>query len=96
MPLARICWVPLDEGGRATRFSGVRYVAPARFDEDSDKWPSEAWSLVVELEVALPQTECVLGNVHFLMDTAPQHLLHTGSKFTLYEGRRATATGEVL
>lgn len=95
MALARVCWVPETEGGRKIPPTGHRYVTVARFEEDKT-WPDEAWSLVMDFSESPIDTRCVTADVHFLVPEAPAHLLTTGSKFELFEGRRCVARGEIL
>jgi len=99
MAQARICWLPEKEGGRKTIPLGPRYVMVARFEQEKDKWPEEAWSLAIENSVPtgdLRSQQCVMANVHFLAPEAPTQLLYKGSRFELFEGRRCVATGEIL
>jgi hypothetical protein len=95
MALARVCWVPETEGGRRIPPTGHRYVMVAKFADDNT-WPDEAWSLVVDLSESPLGSHCTTANVRFLVPQAPVHLLTTGSKFELFEGRRCVATGEIL
>jgi len=96
MAVARICWVENKAGGRENPFTGSRYVTVARFEREDNKWPNKAWSLIVDFDEPLTQSRCVTAEVRFLAPDAPTHLLTTGSKFELYEGRQCVATGEVL
>ncbi len=93
---AKVCWVKEEEGGRQSPPSGPRYVTVARFDEEKDKWPNEAWSLVVNFHHPPDESLCMIADVRFLMPEAPVELLHTGSTFELFEGAKVVARGEVL
>ncbi len=92
---AEIEWVPENEGGRASPPPGPRYITVARFEDEKEKYPEEAWSLVVDFNP--PQDELGPFNAHvrFLADEAPSHLLRPGSSFELYEGRKLVARGVV-
>jgi len=72
------------------------YVTVARFEREAAKWPNEAWSLVVEPIEAPDSSNCVVANVRFLVPEGPVHLLTTGNRFELYEGRQCVATGDIL
>jgi hypothetical protein len=93
---SRICWVKKEAGGRESPPPGPRYSTVARFEEEKDKWPDEAWSLVLEFSGPLDETLCVIADVSLLNPDGPTRLLHSGSVFELYEGRRLVARGEVL
>lgn len=92
---AFISWVPAGEGGRSRPPSGPTYSTVCRFEEDP-RWPDQAWSLFVEFLKPIRDGRYLHANVRFLTDDAPQHLLHAGSRFELYEGRRRVAKGVVL
>jgi hypothetical protein len=93
---AKVDWVPIEEGGRQSPPSGPRYITVARFEDDKDKYPEEAWSLVLEFSDSANDPRSVVADVKFLAEGAPVELLHEGSKFELYEGHRLVATGKVL
>ncbi len=93
---AKLVWVPAEAGGRKTPFSGLSYSTVARFEEDAVNWPKSAWSIVAEFEEPPGNSSQSIAMVHFLSPDAPVHLLHRGSQFELYEGRRAVARGEII
>lgn len=93
---AKICWVKEEAGGRHSPPSGPRYVTVVRFDDFKDKWPNEAWSLVIDFSEPPDEFLCMIADVRFLMPGAPVELLHTGSTFELFEGAKVVARGEVL
>jgi hypothetical protein len=95
MAKARICWNPDSQADRRNYPVGHRYIAPARFEEEYDKFDKEAWSLVVTVESSTLAFPCTAARVEFLVPEAPSHLLHVGSRFELFEGR-PVATGEVI
>jgi hypothetical protein len=94
--IAKICWVAAAEGGRPNSPLGPQYSTVARFDEEIEKWPKEAWSVVANFLGAPDETSCVEAELRFLSPDAPAYLLDPGSKFELYEGRHLVARGEVL
>jgi hypothetical protein len=96
--LASICWVQGKQSEREARnpLLSPRYVTVVRFEREAANWPDEAWSLVVEPVDPPGRSNCVVANVRFLAPGAPTHLLTTGNRFELYEGRQCVATGEVL
>jgi hypothetical protein len=93
---AKICWVKETAGGRESPPSGPRYVTVARFDEAQNRWPIEAWSLVVYFRHSLDESLCMIADVRFLMPEAPVELLQPGSIFELLEGSKVVARGECL
>lgn len=93
---AKVSWVSKQAGGRHSPPPGPRYITVARFDEDRESYPEEAWSLVLELSSPPSNSLDLIVDVSFLADDAPDHLLHPGSRFELFEGRQRVATGEVL
>ncbi len=94
--MARICWIPASEGGREHPPLGPRYSTVARFEQEAEKWPKEAWSIVAEFTEESADPSCVEAELWLLTKDAPSHLLQPGSKFELYEGHRMVARGEVL
>src|ERR1041385_1828592 len=93
---SRVCWVKKEAGGRDSPPPGPRYITPARFEDEKDKWPKEAWSLILEFNTSPDESLCTIAEVRFLSPDGPMRLLHPGSIFELYEGRRLVARGEVL
>lgn len=93
---AKISWVSREKGGRNSPPPGPRFVTVCRFEEDKDSYPKEAWSLVLEFSNLLGGSLDVTADVSFLVDDAPHQLLHSGSKFELFEGRQLIAKGEVI
>jgi len=93
---AKVCWITKEAGGRESPPPGPRYSTAARFEEEKDKWPHEAWSLVLEFSGPPDESHCVIADVRLLNPTGPAKLLRTGSVFELYEGRQLVARGEVL
>ena len=93
---SRICWVRKEAGGRESPPPGPRYSTAARFEEERDRWPEEAWSVVLEFTGSPDESLCVIADVSLLNPDGPARLLHPGSTFDLYEGYQLVATGEVL
>ena len=54
---SRVCWVTKEAGGRESPPEEPRYSTAARFAEEKDKWPHEAWSLVLEFSGPLDETQ---------------------------------------
>lgn len=91
---ASLTWIPAT---RAEGFTvGSRYTTVARFEDEKDKYPAEAWSLVIEFESLPDGSGTMLTSVRFLVEEAPSYLLHPGSKFELFEGRKLVASGEII
>lgn len=93
---SKICWVTKEDGGRESPPPGPRYSTAARFEEEKENWPHEAWSLVLEFSGPPDESLCVIADVHLLNPEGPTRLLHSGSVFELFEGHRLVARGEVL
>jgi hypothetical protein len=96
---ARIVWTLPEMGGRKLITIGVKYAIPARFEDESDKWPREAWSLVAELSEPPNSSLETIATVWLLAGddpNAPNHLLRPGSRFDLLDGANLIARGEVL
>lgn len=93
---AKIHWLSAAEGGRKHPPQGPHYSTVARFANQADKWPQEAWSLVAEFTEVRDDLFCREAEIRFLSADAPADLLQPGSQFELYEGRRVVARGEIV
>jgi hypothetical protein len=94
---AMIRWMPRERGGRTVPPTGPSYTTVARFEDDRDRWPDEAWSVVVEfIRPYGTGGDAVWAKVRFLADGAPAEWLVPGARFELCEGRRVVAKGVVL
>jgi hypothetical protein len=91
---AMISWVAAEKGGRSAIPSGPTYSTLVRFDEDKD-WPTQAWSATLDFIRSYAGGQYLYARVSFLSSDAPVQLLHEGSRFQLYEGRKLVATGLV-
>ena len=93
---AELEWLSEKEGGRVRLPPGPQYITVARFAEEKEKYPSEAWSLVLEFNPPTENSRSMIAEVRFLVEEAPTYLLHEGSLFELFEGRKIVARGRVL
>lgn len=94
---AVILWLPRERGGRTTPPAGPGYTTVARFEDSRDRWPDEAWSMVVDfLKVFGDKSHATLCAVRFQSPQAPSELLTAGARFELCEGARVVAKGVVL
>jgi hypothetical protein len=93
---AKLRWLTAAEGGRQAPPPGPEYSTVARFEVFKDRWPDEAWSVVVSLDATVPTQAVVEARVRMLVPDAPSDLLAPGSRFDLFEGSRRVAEGEVL
>lgn len=94
---ARIRWLKREEGGRPSPPSGPDYSTVARFETLADRWPHEAWSVVLAITTPADAEGVMVAGIRMLAgDEAPRGLLSPGSRFELFEGRKRVATGEVL
>jgi hypothetical protein len=89
---ARIRWLTKEEGGRESPPSGPHYSTVARFEVLRDRWPKEAWSVVLRIEG--PDRTQV--GIRPLVHDAPADLFASGSCFDLFEGAQKVAEGKVL
>lgn len=89
----RICWIPAAAGGRKLPPTGPRYSTVAKFDHEDE--PND-WSVIVEFDQPTDAGGCTEGQIRFLAPEAPAHLLQSGSRCKLVEGRRTVATVEIL
>lgn len=83
---AKIPWI-----GRTVPSCGATYSSVSQWNEQTD---DEAWSIVADIGDATGPREFV-ARIRFLVDAAPQHLLHPGSRFDIFEGATKAAEGEV-
>jgi hypothetical protein len=93
---ARICWSPPDALGHPAIPAGPRYSTAARFDSIRERWPHEAWSIVVEFMNTPDERRCLDARVRLLNPEGPKDLLTSGSQFDLFEGARLVARGTVI
>ncbi len=83
---ATIRWV-----GQSPPSCGSTYSSVSRWDEPSG---DESWSIVADIVEAIGAGE-FMARIRFLVDEAPQQLLHIGSRFEIFEGATKVAAGEV-
>lgn len=94
---ARIRWLKPDEGGRPSPPPGPDYSTVARFETLADRWPNEAWSIVLHISAPADAEGVMVADIRMLAGAdAPTDLMSAGSRFDLFEGRRHVARGEVL
>lgn len=94
---ARILWVKPEDGGRRSPPTGPEYSTVARFESLADRWPEEAWSIVLRISASADASGTMLADIRMLVGAnAPRDLLASGSRFDLFEGDRHVASGEVL
>lgn len=76
---------------------GNRYITVAKFQEDTDTWEQEAWSIILEfIEPPIKQGNPSKGTARFLVENAPIERLAIGNKFEMYEGREKVAEVEII
>jgi hypothetical protein len=94
---ARIRWLKPEEGGRPSPPPGPDYSTVARFEVRADRWPHEAWSIVLNIYAPPDAEGLMVADIRMLAgEDAPKELLSPGSRFELFEGRKQVASGEVL
>jgi len=95
--VAKIHWVPAEEGGRTSLPTGKKYSTIARFPEDTGMWLQEAWSIVLEFdEPPSAQGNPSMAKARFLAGKAPVDRLKSGRTFELYEGNKKVAMVEIV
>jgi hypothetical protein len=85
-----------DEWKLAALPESGQYVSVAKFAEDAESWPQEAWSIVIDLSGLDLALRSATGAARFLMPDAPQTRLQPGRTFEMFEGARRSATVTVL
>ena len=72
--------------------SEIKY-APLIVIDGADS--NDGWSCIVKIKNSLSDTEAI-ADISFLSSLAPEDLLVCGTIFSLYEGRKPVANGEIL
>jgi len=83
-----------DEKRNALPTSG-QYITTARFPEDKASWPSNAWSVVLQIRGDVCAQPCE-ADARFLSVDAPESQFQPGVRFELLEGNKVTAIVDVL
>jgi hypothetical protein len=92
---AKIQWLKPDEGGRKTPLGhGFRYYPLVEFENFTDTDCS--WSADMIWHDQLDDALTTIADFSFLVEEAPFHLLKSGNKFNLFEGKRLVAIGYIL
>ena len=87
---ARIDWLRQPPPART-------YSTVARFESIAERWPREAWSVVLDIPTPTHEGNSSIVGIRLLVgEDGPQELLGAGSRFELYEGTKCIARGEVL
>jgi hypothetical protein len=92
---ARLRWLSSREGGREALPMGPTYSTVARFDNQQETWPKEAWSLVIQFVDPPDKTRSHRVRVRFLAD-GPEELLRPPRTFELFEGQKVVARGRFI
>lgn len=93
---ATIDWLGAEEGGREELPTAATHTTVAKFEKLADRWPREAWSVVLTFHVPPNARRGATVSIRMLVEDAPKELLEVGSRFELYEGRRIVARGVVV
>lgn len=91
---AQITWKSTEDGGRKNILPiGMRYCPIIIFESDKSSdtlWSAEIYNTSINGRVSV-------ADVSYLAESgAPVSLLHSGNKFSLYEGQRVVAEGIVM
>ena len=93
---ARVCWVKKEAGGPETSPPGPRYSTVARFEEEKEKWPHEAWSLVLEFHNPPDESHCLIAEVSLLNPDGPTGYFTQAVSLNCMRAINLVARGEVL
>lgn len=91
--VVRVRWRPREEGGRAHRPTGHRYVGTIHFADG--QYTGHEWSVILE-SGHLGSKGWFTGHLSFVSERAPQEKFVPGTTFQLFEGRWPVADGEVI
>jgi hypothetical protein len=95
--LAKVHWVPPEQGGRKVLPAGKQYTTVSCCQEDAESYLQEGWSIVLEFdEPPVKQGNPSMARARFLVDAAPIDRLQPGRAFDLYEGVKRVATVEIM
>lgn len=84
-----------EENGQLdyTTSKGTRFCTQIRFIEEGNKIPQWTAEIIITKSI----NKCLsVGNLRYLFEHAPNHLLKKGSKFIVFDGPYQIAKGEVL
>ena len=89
-------WLSKKEGGKEVLPHGAQYSTVAKFKKIKNKWPEEAWSIVLKIDPSKYRGRKLRAEMQMLSKEAPQELLGNGEEFELYEGYNLVAHGKIL
>ena len=93
--LAKVHWIPAEEGGRVFLPTGKQYATISRFTEDAGAWLQEAWSIVLEFdEPPSVQGNPSIARARFLVEQAPVDRLKPGHAFETLRRKQESGDGE--
>ena len=75
---------------------GGRYSTVAKVPGENRPWPETAWSFVLDFPQGYSGVGTAAAIGHFLVETAPDHLLFSGTVIELYEGKKLAAYVQVV
>jgi hypothetical protein len=90
-----ITWLRFDQGGRRRLPTRDHYRSVIQFDDDPNRTLGN-WDVDVQFEEPPTYASSSPAKMAFISAGAPLHLLHTGSRFELSEGRKIVGHGRVL
>ena len=90
---ALVVWIKPEDGGKnkIPKIESVFYPMIKIFGDEN----LINWSLYLINKKIISQYQTI-SEIGFLMKNAPHHLLRPGVKFTLFEGSKEIASGEIL
>lgn len=73
--------------------NGIKLFTQIKFPEEGDKIPQ--WTAEIIITRSINEKLCY-GNLRYLFEQAPKHLLEKGKVFIVFDGPLEVAKGEVL
>lgn len=93
MVKAIVIWFKPEDGGKK-KIPTIEFpFYPTIKINDDNKMIN--WSLCLTNKQFISEYETI-SEIEFLMENAPHHLLKPGVKFTLFEGAKEVASGEIM
>jgi hypothetical protein len=90
--IARIRWVPTEQGGRK-RLPSTGYSTAAQFLADEE---GQGWSIILNMvDYKYENFETICGVSFLFPERVPNSVIYVGSKFELFEAKKV-ADGEII
>lgn len=93
MMKALVIWIKPEDGGK-NKIPQIDFIFYPMIKITGDE-DLVHWSLFLINKKFISEYQTI-SEIGFLMEKAPHHLLKTGVKFTLFEGTKEIASGEIM